>query len=197
MKVLDLLNNYEGIIMDVDGTACNASKEKTGLKKMLLAPVYPILKAGVTMPTDIEKLMKIQAKLAGVSKKHFINGAEEFLAELQSVGFPTGFATSMQSYLIQNYSVDLSEHVDHIVTGDMVKKNKPHPDMLFAMCDMMKLNPEQVVMVGDSRDDAEAAKRAKIDFYIMRNKSFAHQLADMRKYAKGELDSFADIGVGR
>ena len=50
---------------------------------------------------------------------------------------------------------------DLIVGADDVKKGKPAPDMLLYACKKLKIKPEEAIMVGDSKIDMIAAKKAK------------------------------------
>lgn len=47
-----------------------------------------------------------------------------------------------------------------IIGGDDVKQKKPHPEALFNTMSAMKLSAEELLFVGDSRNDIQAAKAA-------------------------------------
>ncbi|GGY34802.1 phosphoglycolate phosphatase 1 [Bacterioplanes sanyensis] len=47
-----------------------------------------------------------------------------------------------------------------VVCGDDLAEKKPHPAQLWAACECLGVAPEQALMVGDSRNDIQAAKAA-------------------------------------
>lgn len=53
--------------------------------------------------------------------------------------------------------------VDSEVSADDVKRSKPHPDIfLAALEELGNLDPETVIVIGDTRYDAAAADKAKL-----------------------------------
>jgi len=51
--------------------------------------------------------------------------------------------------------------VDSEVSADDVKRSKPHPDIfLAALEELGNLDPETVIVIGDTRYDAAAADKA-------------------------------------
>ena len=68
---------------------------------------------------------------------------------------------------------ELSDYFDLVVTSFDVQNPKPHPDSLFKILDYFDIEPHQVLYVGDSQVDADAAQAAKIPFVAYRNKALA------------------------
>jgi phosphoglycolate phosphatase len=56
--------------------------------------------------------------------------------------------------------MDLARHFDAVVAGDEVAEKKPHPALLLEACRRVELNPAEVILVGDSVNDAQAARAA-------------------------------------
>jgi phosphoglycolate phosphatase len=56
--------------------------------------------------------------------------------------------------------VQLAAHFSAVVAGDDVREKKPHPALLLEACRRLALTPAQVLMVGDSVNDALAARAA-------------------------------------
>ena len=54
----------------------------------------------------------------------------------------------------------LKKYFKAIVTIDDVKKGKPAPDMALKACKMLKVNPKNTILVGDTQNDMIAGKRA-------------------------------------
>ncbi len=57
---------------------------------------------------------------------------------------------------------------DVLVGGTDVPHSKPAPDMIYKACDHLKINPKETLVLGDSRYDREAARRAGTYFVGMK-----------------------------
>lgn len=55
---------------------------------------------------------------------------------------------------------ELDGYFEVLYGGDSFEKKKPHPMPLLAACDFFGLEPAQVVAIGDSSNDAQAARAA-------------------------------------
>ncbi len=55
---------------------------------------------------------------------------------------------------------NLNYNFNIVVGADDVKKGKPEPDMLLYACKKMSIRPEEAIMVGDTKYDMIAAKKA-------------------------------------
>jgi phosphoglycolate phosphatase len=56
--------------------------------------------------------------------------------------------------------LQLAPLLDTVVAGDDVKQKKPHPELLFAACRNLGVDPAETRMIGDSLNDALAAQAA-------------------------------------
>jgi phosphoglycolate phosphatase len=54
----------------------------------------------------------------------------------------------------------LADHFELVYGGDSLAKKKPDPLPMLTVCHDFSLNPSQVVAIGDSSNDAEAARAA-------------------------------------
>jgi HAD superfamily hydrolase (TIGR01509 family) len=70
---------------------------------------------------------------------------------------------------------NLTEHFDLVVTSFDIPRPKPHPDALLKILSYFSIVPHQVLYVGDSQVDAEAAVAAEIPFVAYRNKTLPTQ----------------------
>lgn len=64
---------------------------------------------------------------------------------------------------------DLKRLFDLVVTAQDVKHPKPHPESLLKIIDYFKVKPEQVLYVGDSELDRQAAEGAGVPFIAFNN----------------------------
>lgn len=56
----------------------------------------------------------------------------------------------------------LAGFFDHVVCGDTCTEKKPHPMPLLHACELLQTHPSQALAVGDSINDALAARAAQI-----------------------------------
>jgi phosphoglycolate phosphatase len=56
--------------------------------------------------------------------------------------------------------MELAPLFDAVVAGDEVAEKKPHPALLLEACRRLRLQPAEVTLIGDSVNDAQAARAA-------------------------------------
>ncbi|HEY9278544.1 MAG TPA: phosphoglycolate phosphatase [Eoetvoesiella sp.] len=56
----------------------------------------------------------------------------------------------------------LAHFFDHIVCGDTCVEKKPHPMPFLHACDLLQMPPSKALAIGDSINDAQAARAAQI-----------------------------------
>ena len=88
---------------------------------------------------------------------------ESTLKTLQSqyqLGIITNKPEAMVEPILQSLNID--SYFSAILGGDSLAKKKPNPLPLTTLCQRWQLQPEQVVMVGDSSNDILAAQNANM-----------------------------------
>ncbi len=63
--------------------------------------------------------------------------------------------------------VKLDEHFEHVFGGDSFAKRKPDPMPLIEACRALQSRPEQTLVIGDSVNDATAARAARCPVVLM------------------------------
>jgi len=91
-------------------------------------------------------------------------GIKELLHHLRSKGYPIGIFTGKgrEASIITLSKLGVDHYFDLIVTGDDVENHKPSPEGILKFVHHFKLNPERVLMIGDSVSDVIASKEAGI-----------------------------------
>ena len=93
----------------------------------------------------------------------FINGSIESIKELRGLGKKVAIATNCTHSSI----IDMTRHFDVFNLFDMVIgkssaiKPKPCPDMIEYIIKKSEIKPKNAVMIGDSKTDIIAGKKAK------------------------------------
>jgi len=178
------------VIVDLDGTmlhtvpdfelALNGMRAEFGLAPITEAIIEPMVGKGseklirdvLALDFTLERIDAVFADAMASYQRHYlsINGERstlypdviEGLQALQALGLrlacvtnkPIAFATPL---LAQK---GLAPYFEIVYGGDSLPKKKPDPLPLLQVCSDVDLAPSQVVAIGDSSNDAEAARAA-------------------------------------
>ena len=101
---------------------------------------------------------------ASVNGRHtvFYPGVREGLAAMKSAGFPLACVTnkSERFTLPLLAQMQLADYFELVVCGDTLPKKKPDPLPLTYTCEKFNIAPREMLMIGDSLNDAIAARAA-------------------------------------
>lgn len=123
-------------------------------------------------------------------------GVRELLSFLKINGYRIGLASSSRYETVKENltTAGLLDFFEVIVSGDMVKKSKPEPDIYLCACEKMKIVPEDTFAIEDSYNGVISATRAGLNAILvpdliepdeeMERLSFAvfEDLIDVRNY---------------
>jgi len=89
-------------------------------------------------------------------------GVREGLTTLHAAGYLLGCVTNKTARFTHPLleATGLAAFFSAIVSGDTVARKKPAPDPLLAACERLGVGPDAALMVGDSTNDALAARAA-------------------------------------
>lgn len=89
-------------------------------------------------------------------------GAKDLLKRLHKLGYKVGIVSSKKNQLLVHglEAFDLAQYIDVVIGADDVKVHKPAPDALLLA--KQKLNGKNVMYVGDTMADIQAAKNANM-----------------------------------
>jgi phosphoglycolate phosphatase len=150
-------------------------------------------KAHALFPSAIASYQSHYARINGAHSRVY-EGVMEGLAALQAQGWvlacvtnkPTRFAAELlaQKGLEAFFSV--------VVGGDAYPQKKPHPMPLWRTCEALGYAPSQTLMIGDSSNDAEAARAAGCPVVLV-SYGYNHGQPIRQVQAHGYLDSLAEM----
>ena len=63
--------------------------------------------------------------------------------------------------------LDMTHYFADVIGGDRFEERKPHPRQLLHCTDYYQISKEKALMLGDSSNDVEAARRAGIDCIVV------------------------------
>ncbi len=86
-------------------------------------------------------------------------GVKEILTFLKDNGKKIALASSTRRQTVVNQLRDagILDYFDVIVTGDMVSRSKPEPDIFLLACEKIKVEPESAYAIEDSYNGIRAA----------------------------------------
>ncbi len=84
------------------------------------------------------------------------------LGALHAQGLPLALVTNKPTPFVAPIleSLDIAKYFTVVIGGDDVKNKKPHPEPLLLVAEKLGLAPAELLFVGDSRNDIQAAKAA-------------------------------------
>ncbi|MFW5908882.1 MAG: HAD family hydrolase [Desulfosalsimonas sp.] len=105
-------------------------------------------------------------------------------------GFGTAVATNRSDTMNRVLEIHgLEKYFDLVVTALDVKNPKPHPEQLIKITDHFRVSPGQVLYIGDSQVDEQAARAAGVILAACCNPSLA---ADYHIRRLAEIKAIAD-----
>lgn len=141
---------------------------------------------------------RYQQHYRAVSGQHAViyPGVLSGLQALQTAGLilacvtnkPVAFAKPLLTQL------GLAEFFSHVFGGDSFARKKPDPMPLLKTCEALKTMPSRTLMVGDSSNDAEAARAAGCPVVLV-TYGYNHGKAIGDVDADGFIDSLAELAA--
>lgn len=172
------------VIFDVDGTLVDTSYLHTlawarGIREMGETVSMSAIHRLIGMGSDhlVQELLGYESEEASKGhSRHFdelmdeieaFPGASEILEEVHRRGAIVVLATSASEKDMQAMMDALAppeEAIDHVTKKDDVDQSKPSPDVFQVALDATGLGADQVLVVGDTVWDVEAAGRSELRF---------------------------------
>ena len=89
-------------------------------------------------------------------------GAKEGLARLRDRGFPLACVTNKSARFTHPLleTIGLAPYFEEVVSGDTLPLKKPDPAPLLHACEALNVKPSDMLMIGDSLNDTQAARAA-------------------------------------
>lgn len=179
----------KAVLLDLDGTLLDTAPEIAAAANAMLAgqglPALPAAQVrdfiGQGVPKLVERCLQAAglplacarlepalrsfgahyARLNGTMSRPF-PGVLDGLARLRAAGLALACVTNKASaftYPLLERTA-LARFFDHVVTSDEAGARKPRPEPFLHACDALGVMPPEATVVGDSENDAAAARAA-------------------------------------
>ena len=115
-----------------------------------------------------------------------VDGIEEVLEFIERKNLKQAIFTfnTHRNAEISLQKVNLMKYFELIVGRDNVENMKPHPDHLLSICKELDVLPSEIIVIGDSSRDIEAALNVGAKSIAIKNKLF--DLSKIETYQKAE-----------
>ena len=180
-----VLFDLDGTLLDTAGdirVALNRTLAESGWEPLPESDVRRMIGQG--SPILIERAAAAQGRALGEAAQHAMlerffhhygalqeneefsarpyAGASEALERLHGAGLRTAIVTNKQERFATGLleRLRLKQWIDLVVGGDSCERRKPDPQPLLYACERLAAPPSRTLMVGDSRNDCEAARAA-------------------------------------
>ena len=106
-----------------------------------------------------------------VVKSKLINGVYNFLKWASSNEISMGVVTNKQEHLAVDFlkKIKIYDFFEYVAGRNTFEYCKPDPRHITSMIEIMNGNIKKSLMIGDSENDAEAAKSAGISMILLEN----------------------------
>ncbi len=111
-------------------------------------------------------------------------------AKDRSLALFTGKGRFTTTITLQEFG--LEDYFDHVVTGNDVRQHKPSAEGILSILDRLRLQPEEVLMVGDSVSDLKASREAGVTMAAVLWDSYAKERVEAMnpEYRFDDVPSF-------
>jgi len=142
-----------------------------------LSRIFWRLKAKV----DAETLQSI-VKIFEANPYELYPDASRAVAVARKHGFKTAIVTTIARFQFEKAIASIREHIDCVMTGYEAGCDKSNPEMYRKVLDILKVKPEEAVMIGDELE---------LDVLLPRRLGMNAMLLDRdRKYGGKLVDAF-------
>jgi len=174
------------ILFDLDGTLADTAQDlvftlnkllqREGRQALPFEQVRPVVSHGANAMLGLgfgddlpaEKFKQLTQEFLDIYQNHLTHktvlfpGMAELLETIEANDQLWGVVTNKPSWLTDPLmeELGLAQRAACIVSGDTVAHKKPHPQPLLHACELMGVNAEECIYVGDAQRDIEAGQRA-------------------------------------
>ena len=187
------MTQLHGVILDVDGTLIDSNSAHARawqealheygydmsfgeIRRLIGMGGDNLLPVLIEVEKESAQGSRIEARRGEIFRTRYLPGlhafpeAHELLVKMRESGLDLLVATSAKQQEVEQL-LDLVEAkalVRHILTSDDAKRSKPEPDIVQAALKKAGYTPDQVIMLGDTPYDIEAAARTGVPTIALR-----------------------------
>ncbi|MCP3876056.1 MAG: HAD family hydrolase [Desulfobacteraceae bacterium] len=178
-KIKAVVFDCDGVMFDTakanrkyyDEVLQNFSKPPLNEEQFVNVHMMTVKEAIEYLFPDVKDLEKVYDCLKTIGYHKFIKymipeeGLKSLLVKLKNNGFIRGIGTNRTNTMekvLEDFGFE--DYFEVVITAAKVKKPKPDPEQLLVIMAKYDLKPDQILFIGDSDYDRQAAVSAKVWF---------------------------------
>jgi HAD superfamily hydrolase (TIGR01509 family) len=191
------MNKFSCVIFDIDGTLTQTNElifdsfnhvaqkylKKTFAPEEIIGMFGPPEEIAIERLVGKENVDKAMDDYISYYDRNFLSDAEifegmkEIIESLKKKGLRLGIFTGKgrRTTLITLDKIGITKYFDMVVTGTDVTNHKPSSEGIIKIIDNLKVQPNQVLMVGDAVSDIKAAHEAGVSIAAVVWDSYAKE----------------------
>jgi phosphoglycolate phosphatase len=189
--------NIKAVVIDLDGTLLHTAPDLAAAAQRMAAElklpsideatvktyigngVSRLVKRVLTRDMQAEPEAALFEQALPVYEKHYLEGVShqshpfhgvpEGLVALRAAGFRLGCITNKAEKFTLPLLKDtgLAGFFELILSGDLLPKKKPDPMPLLHACEKFGIQPSEMLLIGDSLNDVQAARAAGCHVFVV------------------------------
>lgn len=202
-KFIGFPQRIKAIVFDMDGTLClpqpwmfPAMRQAIGLTDKNT----DILQFIEDLPTPEDKLLAEKrihdVEIKAMEEMEPQPGLSEVMSYLTLNNYSKNICTrnklSPVNYLINRFIPTEWSNFDHILTRDF-RPTKPNPDPLLHIAKLLSVEPQQIIIVGDSFDDIKSGRSAGCFTILLKNHVNGHLLTEHEELIDLAIDNLNEL----
>ena len=214
--------SVRAVTIDLDGTLLDTIPDLAAAANLMLAEMgYAPLEierirtfVGKGIPRLVERALSAAAgeidralleRGLEVFERHYVvvnglhttiyPGVKEGLDRLHERGFPLACVTNKSARFTRPLleTIGLARYFEEVVSGDTLPLKKPDPAPLLHVCSSLGVKPPDMLMIGDSLNDTQAARAAGCPvFCVTYGYNEGHDVRELDTDAL--VDSLLEVG---
>lgn len=192
--------DYQGVLLDIDGTLVDSNAAHVQAWVDVLTDhgfsvtpddIWPLIGMGgdnllprvVGLEAESEQGEKISKERSELFKEKYLPGLKPFpqvrelLTRMKENGLSLVAASSSKADEVEKLLeiAGVSDLMEDSTSASDTENSKPDPDLVVSGLDRIDLPPGQVVMIGDTPYDIEAAEKAGVKVIALRCGGFSDE----------------------
>ena len=177
----------QGVIFDIDGTLVDSNDAHAqswvdtfaeagydvpfeAVRPLIGMGADKLLPQTIGIRHDSEEGKKLVKRRSEVFRKEYLRGlrplegSRDLVLRIRSEGLKPIVATSAKDEELKGLleAAEVADLMEEKATASDAKRSKPDPDIVEAAIEESELDPPNLVMIGDTPYDIEAASKAKV-----------------------------------
>lgn len=129
-------------------------------------------------------------------RKHLLDNTDAYPGVPETLrslaGFKKAIITNKKTNLTKKIleGLDIARYFDLVVGPETAADRKPSPEPVFYVLRKLKMEPEEAVVIGDSRFDVETGRRARVKCVVAVTYGYGNEKGPAKEadYAIGSID---------